>query len=218
MKRIIDRTITRTIRTTKNHCTLVTLAATLMLSAGSANAFTLDLNFADVAKSVAAVARASASGRSSGSAAGVGLPDVQHGLTLWSNFPRRGPARRHSPSTNAAVTLAIAADSAPGAGRWLRHRARQAAGSALNTPMQGDIEVAFLGIDGLANLHLLKERFLRSFVFGWRFQRWFAQHEAVPEPELPSTIPLPAALLLLGSALFSLVSFGRRLPSRSPAR
>ena len=202
--------IRRTIRATKNNVSILTTAVILILSAGNANAFTIGFSFADVAKSFSAVAHSSASGRSAGSSA------VRRGLTTWSHYPRRALARRDG------VAGLIAADSANFTGRWVRHRGQQASSSASSTSsavglpmmglpmMHGNIEVAFLGIDRLADFRHLRERLLRSFLFGWRFNRWFAHHELEP----PAAIPLPAALLVLSSALFSLMAFARRSPLR----
>jgi len=175
-------------KTTRN--LIVTSVACLMtLIAGNAMAFGISVAFND------ALHGGAQSGESD---------DGGSGFNWWSKFQSAVPESR-LPEIDSLPNI----DRSTGA--WFEIRR-----AAIEGHSGGRVRfsVASLGIDRHARIAFAKDRFLKNFVFGWRFNRWFTHRDASP----PAAIPLPAPLLLLGSALAGLITFTRRSLRRKEGR
>ena len=123
------------------------------------------------------------------------------GFNWWSKFQEKLPESR-LPDTGALPDI----DRSTGAWFQIRRAAMEGHGGG-----RVRFSVASLGIDRHARIAFAKDRFLRNFVLGWRFNRLFSLRDASPPA---AAIPLPAPLLLLGSALAGLLTFSRRMLQR----
>lgn len=126
-----------------------------------------------------------------------GRHEGSNGLRWWSFFNDKQP--RHSAHEHAAAGKRSIGD-------WLD----------LHYPRRDDVideiisagSIAQTGIDGRARLGHFKEKFLKGIMLVLRFKRHllaYLEHNLEPEP-----VPLPAPILLLGSALFGLLTLYRR--------
>jgi len=164
------------------------VAGLAMLFGSSAMAFSVGLGFGDV---LADRGNATALGRGSS-----GRSSSGPGLSWWSTFQDRLPGNRDADEYDG--------DDNRRTGDWFNRRDHgddRDHGDWIE-PI-GKHNVAMLGIDRRARIGFFKKKLFKTFLLGWKLGRWFEHHD-------PKPIPLPAALLLFGSAFAGLIPFTRR--------
>lgn len=119
------------------------------------------------------------------------------GLSWWSAFQGKFPQARlpNRDSLQAAMDRPI--------GDWFRMERTGASRGEL--PDRFDI--ALVGIDREMRLKFFKQQIFRKLLVSRRLNRWLSQHAAAES----TPVPLPAPLLLMGSAFASLLTFRRRV-------
>lgn len=167
------------------------VAGLAMLFGSSAMAFSVGLGFGDV---LADRGNATASGRGFS-----GRSSSGPGLSWWSTFQDRLPGGDRD-------TDEYDGDDDRRTGDWFGgrdHGDDRDHGDWIE-PI-GKHNVALLGIDRRARIGFFKQKLFKAFLLGWKLGRWFEHHHPKP-PQ----IPLPAGLLLFGSAFAGLIPFTHR--------